>query len=349
MNPQKPFITDHSLDRLSQAFADMGEPSFRWRQVAKWIYQKRVDCFDGMRNIPKTCRGKLSERFRLEKLAHEYCCVSAEGDAAKFGFVCNGDIIESVLLWDKKRRTACVSSQLGCGLGCTFCETGKMGLVRNLTLHEILGQIIALNEYLGARGEKGVTNIVFMGMGEALSNFETFKSAVEILTNESGFGLGRRRITVSTAGIIPSIEKLTNSGLSVGLAISLNTYDNEKRNRIMPINKKYPIEMLVQAGQRYARATGADVTFEYVVVRGENDTPEAVDALARMLAHVPCKVNLIPINPSTSMPSPQPPGEEEMQAFADALYARRITVTKRKSRGRDILGACGQLAGRARF
>jgi len=219
MNRGKPFITDHSLERLTQAVADMGEPSFRWRQVAKWVYQKRVECFDAMRNISKTCREKLSERFRLEKLAHEYCSVSAEGDAAKFGFVCSGDIIESVLLWDRNRRTACVSSQLGCGLGCTFCETGKMGFVRNLTLHEILGQIIALNEYLDARGEKPITNVVFMGMGEALSNFETFKSAVEILTNENGFGLARRRVTVSTAGIIPSIEKLTNAGLSVGLAI----------------------------------------------------------------------------------------------------------------------------------
>jgi 23S rRNA (adenine2503-C2)-methyltransferase len=342
---EKEALASLSLSELQTAIGNIGEPDFRYQQVAKWLYQKRVAGFDAMKNIPKTCRGKLAQKYALQKLTIEKKLVSQQKDAVKFAFSSNGDIFESVLLYDKKRRTACISSQLGCGLGCTFCETGKMGFVRNLTLHELTGQLIAVNDYLASTGDKLLTNIVFMGMGEALSNFINFKNAAEIITSEFGLGLAQKRITVSTAGIVPSIRKLRESALNVGLAVSLNTFSNELRNTIMPVNKTYPIESVVSAAEEYARSRGEPVTFEYVVVHGENDTAQAVSALVRLLGRVPCKINLIAVNPCTSAPSPDTPSESDLCAFADALFSRGLTVTKRKSRGMDIFGACGQLAG----
>ncbi|MBD3393419.1 MAG: 23S rRNA (adenine(2503)-C(2))-methyltransferase RlmN [Chitinivibrionales bacterium] len=344
--PSRPFITDLSLAGLRDALERRGEPTFRWKQIAKWLYQKRVESFDRMTNVSKATRAGLAEAFRLEKLTEEYRRVSRNGDAVKFGFHAGEDIIETVVLYDRERRTACVSSQLGCGLKCAFCETGRMGFIRNLSLHEITGQLIAVNDYLAQAGDKSITRVVFMGMGEALSNFDAFRDAVGIICDENGLGLAPKRITVSTAGVVPSIRRLMGSGLGVGLAISLNTYNDEKRNAIMPINGTYPIAELIGAGEEYTRSTGADLTFEYVVVHGDNDTPEAVRALVRLLARVPCKLNLIPINPGTDTPSPATPSAEDLRAFADALYKKGVTVTRRTSRGQDIFGACGQLAGK---
>jgi 23S rRNA (adenine2503-C2)-methyltransferase len=220
-----------------------------------------------------------------------------------------------------------------------------MGLIRNLSQEEILGQLIALNDYLAAKKDKCVTNIVFMGMGEALSNFEAFMDALKIIMHEDAFTIGARRITVSTAGIVPSIERLMAQDLAIGLAISLNAYSNEQRTLLMPVNTRYPIEALVDVARRYHKKTARPVTFEYVLREGENDTREAADALTGLLKGIHCKINVIPINPGNGFRA-KAPSDQKLQEFADQLFQRGLTATVRKSRGRDICGACGQLGGK---
>ena len=339
----KPQLTNLSLSDLSKAIAGLGEPSFRVKQVMKWLYQKRVESFDAMANVSKESRGKFGEHFTIEKLAVSALLESSDRDAVKFGFLAgDGWIIESVLLIDGDRRTACVSSQIGCGLGCVFCETGGLGLVRNLTQAEILGQIIGINDYLAKKKDRLVTNIVFMGMGEALANFDAFMSSLEIIRSEEAFNIGSRRITVSTAGVIPSIRRLMERNIPIGLAISLNSYSNEKRSRIMPVNEKYPIESLVEIAREYFEKTGRQVTFEYVLIKGENDGPDAIESLVSLLQGIVCKINIISVNPSSWTLKKSLP-EEKARQFADSLYSRGLSVTLRKSRGKDIKGACGQL------
>lgn len=337
-----------SLDQIRQWTLDQGEPKFRAEQIIKWLYQKRVSSFDEMKNISASFRGKLSELFSIEKMKPIVVLESKSGDAVKFGFLLVESLhmVESVLLIDNERRTACVSSQLGCGLGCVFCETGKMGFIRNLTQEEILGQLIGINDYLFAKGDKLVTNIVFMGMGEALSNYSNFISSLSIIMAEDTLNIGGRRITVSTAGVIPSIEKLIGEGLNIGLAISLNAYTNAQRDVLMPINRKYPIEQLIAIAKRYFEATGRRVTFEYVIIEGQTDSEEAIEALTRMLSGFPCKVNCIPVNPSSTSLL-KTPDERAVERFTDELIRRGIAATVRRSKGRDISGACGQLAGKA--
>ncbi len=346
--PQKTPITDLTLEALSQQLLEEGHPSYRLKQLLYWVYSNRVDTFDAMTNISKSVRALWAERFNVEKLSQIACLESKDKDAVKFGFSTPQGVFESVLLIDGKRRTLCVSSQLGCALGCSFCETGTLGFIRNLTQTEIVGQLIAANDYLQKQDDKLVTNIVFMGMGEALLNFDIFLSALKIIMHEDCFGIGGRRITVSTAGIVPAIEKLIQAHLNVGLAISLNTYSNAKRDLIMPINKKYPIEEIVKAGTRFHRVIGQPLTFEYVAVKGDNDTREAVAALAKLLKGVPCKLNIIPLNPNTDT-TVAGPSQNKIDQFAEALSKKGLMVTVRKSRGRDICGACGQLAGKQGF
>lgn len=335
------------LHDLADRIMAIGEKRFRAQQIIDWVYDKRVTSFDEMRNISGELKEKLKRNFILAKLNVNTVIESKYGDAVKFGFeTIDGEyIIESVLLIDGDRRTICISSQLGCGLGCVFCETGKMGLIRNLTLEEMVGQFIGINDFLVLKGDKPITNIVFMGMGEALSNFETFLNTLEIFMHEDIYNIGGRRITVSTAGVVPSIERLLKEKLNIGLAISLNSYSNELRNELMPINKKYPIESIMAIARRYAAETGRTVTFEYVVIDGKTNTPEALQAIHKYCGGFDCKINLIPLNPSTGS-SLSGPGDTSLEMFADALGRKGITATIRKSRGQDIWGACGQLAGK---
>lgn len=334
---------------LESELVAAGEPRFRARQVLQWVWCKRAGSFDDMTNVSKATRARLAERYSIEKMKVERLLESQAGDAVKFGLrlLHSADTVECVLLIDRQRRTACLSTQLGCALGCTFCATGAMGFVRDLTLAEVLGQMVAINDFLAGRGDKPVTNVVFMGMGEALFNYETFRDACAIINDEAGFGLALRRITVSTAGVVPSIERLTNEGPQVHLAVSLNHYDDAARSRIMPINRRYPIAEVVSAARRYADVTGCGLTFEYVVVRGETDTPAAVKALARILNGVPCKVNCIPLNP-TSTGTGTAPDYEDVLKFVQTLHDHGITATARRSRGLDIDGACGQLSSASR-
>jgi 23S rRNA (adenine2503-C2)-methyltransferase len=339
-----------SLDQIRQWVLKLGEPKFRAEQIIKWIFQKRVSSFDDMKNVSGALREKLREKYSFDKMKPLVILESKSLDAVKFGFqlIESQHLVESVLLIDNDRRTACVSSQLGCGLGCVFCETAKMGFIRNLTQEEILGQLIGINDYLFAKGDKLITNIVFMGMGEALSNYSNFISSLSIIMSEDAFNIGGRRITVSTAGVIPSIEKLISEGLNIGLAISLNAYTDAQRDILMPINRKYPIEQLIAIAKRYFEATGRRVTFEYVIIDSQTDTKEAIEALTRMLSGFPCKVNCIPVNPSTASYL-KSPDERAVERFAEELNRRGVTATVRRSKGRDISGACGQLAGKALY
>jgi 23S rRNA (adenine2503-C2)-methyltransferase len=337
-------IKNLPLPDLRQAIMGLGEPKFRAQQIIKWIYQKRVGSFAEMKNVAKETREKLSRTFCLEKLIPVKTIVSPHKDAVKFAFklVESEYCAESVLLIDGERRTACLSSQLGCGLGCTFCETGRLGFIRNLTQEEIIGQLIGINDHCASSNDKLVTNIVFMGMGEALSNFGNFRSSLDIIMDEECFLIGARRITVSTAGVVPSIDRLIAENLTIGLAVSLNHYSNELRSTIMPINKKYPIEAIVEAADRYTKATGRRVTFEYVVIPGETDTPEAATALKKLLGHGSAKINLIPLNPVTGSKKIVPVKDDAVR-FSERLHALGLAATVRASRGRDISGACGQL------
>jgi 23S rRNA (adenine2503-C2)-methyltransferase len=358
-----PNLKNLTIQQLEDFVLSMGERKFRAKQIFKWIYQKRLRDFNDMTNMPKALRSLLAEKSSIDKLETHTALESSKGDAVKFGFALEDTdyVVESVLLIDDDRRTACVSSQLGCGLGCAFCETAKLGFVRNLTQGEILGQLTGINDYLAGKGDKLVTNIVFMGMGEALSNFDNFMPSLRIIMHEDAFNIGARRITVSTAGVIPSIEKLMKEDLTIGLAISLNAWNNDLRSQYMPINKKYPIEQLVQIAKRYYTQTGRRVTFEYVLIRGVTDTGEAAAALEKYLGGFPCKINLIPVNPVSpddAAPAPAVPvdGKKELSSpdgrgverFTDELHRRNLSATIRQSRGQDIMGACGQLTARIR-
>lgn len=336
-----------AFNDVARMLQEMGEPRFRAKQVLNWVYRKRLDAFEDMTNVSKASRQQLSERFSIDKLQCDGTLVSSRGDAAKFAWrlVESDDTVESVLLYDRQRRTACVSSQLGCGLGCTFCATGTMGLVRNLALDEVTGQLIGLNDYLVAQGDKTLTHVVFMGMGEALANFDVFCAACEVIHAEEGLGLAYRRITVSTAGVVPAIDRLIREGPPVNLAISLNTFSDELRSRYMPVNDRYPIAEVIAAGRRFVEASERTLTFEYVVNHGENDTPQAVESLAAILRGIRCKVNCIPLNP-TSTGVGASPDHDTVLRFVQALHQRGVTATARRSRGRDIDGACGQLCTR---
>ena len=338
-------ITNLTIIQLKEALQQTGQPAFRSKQVLTWVYQKRADSFDAMKNIPGVLQEKLKKDYSVKKLPVTQVIESKTGDAVKFGFESENDdgIIESVILYDGKRRSLCISSQLGCALGCIFCETGKMGFIRNLTQQEILGQLVAANDYLTAHSDKLITNIIFMGMGEALLNYDNFLSSLEIIIDHDCFDMSARRITVSTAGVIPSIERFINEGKKISLAISLNSYCNEMRNTIMPINKKYPIESLIKTAMSYYKKYKKRVTFEYVLMHGENDTEKAAESLIKKLKWVPCKINLIPINPFTNSRI-NTPKEEHINQFAKRLAENGLLVTVRKSRGQEINAACGQLA-----
>lgn len=341
----KESLYNYDNRELLALFKSLKQPAFRVKQIIDWMYGKFVSEFDEMRNIPHSLKGVLQEKYSLALPELVHTVGNPSQGAVKFAFKSADDLYESVILFSNKRRTLCVSSQIGCALGCQFCETAKLGFVRNLAVYEIVGQVIRANQYLKGVGEKPISNIVFMGMGEALSNFDNFKKTLSILTSETMLKLGTRKITVSTAGVVHNIQKLIDHKINIGLAISLNASSDAERSAIMPINDRYPIEALLNVAKAYADFRGRPVTFEYVVIANKNDSSESAEQLIRLLRGFPCKVNLIPLNDCTTEGLYRP-SEEYIDLFSKKLHDGGLTVTVRRSGAQDIDGACGQLAGK---
>ena len=324
------------IQDFEKLLEEMGEKKYRARQMALWIYARGVTDFDQMTDLSRDLREKLSQIAFIENLKLVQSQTSQKDISEKFLFeLSDGEKIESVLIWEDRRVTLCVSTQVGCPLGCTFCATGNMGFKRNLTAGEIVDQAVALEHH-------NITNAVLMGMGEPLLNYENTIMAIRILNNEMGLTLRAKGITLSTAGIPAMIDKLAEENLKIKLAISLNAPTDEKRNQLMPINKKHPLPQLLKAVKNYTKKKKTRVTFEYVLMKDVNDSEKDALALSKLITGIPCKINLIPYNSAPDLPYERPP-EEKIIAFRDYLYPRCPAVTLRRSKGEDILAACGQL------
>ncbi len=332
---------------LQEFFAALGEKPFRAQQLLKWIHQFGVDDFALMSNIGKRLRATLAERAHITAPQVLQERVSSDGTRKWLLQVDRGNSVEMVFIPEQGRGTLCVSSQAGCALECSFCSTARQGFSRNLDSAEIIGQLWLANRALGRdpRGERIISNVVLMGMGEPLLNFDNVVAAMELMTEDLAYGLSRRRVTLSTAGVVPALRRLRELS-SVSLAVSLHAPDDELRTRLVPINRKYPIAELLDACREYISGDAKRaVTFEYVMLRGINDSPAQARRLAALLGTLPAKVNLIPFNPY--------PGSgyrcstpEAIERFAAILQERRIVTIVRRTRGGDIEAACGQLVGR---
>ena len=334
---------------LEDFFVGLGEKPYRARQVLQWIHQRDASGFDVMTDLSRKLRERLEQVARIELPQVLRESASADGTVKWLFESGAGQAIESVFIPEPGRGTLCISSQVGCALDCAFCATGAQGFNRNLSAAEIVGQVSFANRVLPRRdnGEPAITNVVFMGMGEPLANYRNVLPALQILLSDLAFGLSRRRVTVSTSGIVPHIDRL-GADCNVSLAVSLHAPDDALRDRLVPINRVHPIEALLAACWRYAALhANRFITFEYVMLDGVNDSPEHADRLAELLAGNPAKINLIPFNPFPGNEFRRSP-TATIQAFQNRLRRRGIVVTTRKTRGDDIDAACGQLAGKVR-
>ena len=332
---------------LEAFFADLGEKPFRARQVMQWIHQRGAGEFAVMSDLSRELRVRLSQvaEVTLPRVIVEKTSVDG---TVKWLFESGaGQAVESVFIPEPGRGTLCISSQVGCALDCAFCATGAQGFNRNLSTSEIIGQVAHANRALPRRrgGEAAVTNVVFMGMGEPLANYRNLLPALELLVADLGYGLSRRRVTVSTSGIVPHIERLGNE-CNVSLAVSLHAPDDALRDRLVPINRVHPIAELLDACWRYAaKRANRFITFEYVMLKDVNDSPAAAETLAKLLSNRPAKVNLIPFNPFPGSDFRRSP-EDAIAGFQARLRRHSVIATTRKTRGEDIDAACGQLAGK---
>ena len=333
-------ITELDRPTLEAALAARGHDRFRARQIFGWIYRRGANDFDAMTNLPRALRGALAADFTLdtpETVSRER---SADGTEKFLLQLADLRRIESVFIPDTPANTFCVSTQVGCAMACAFCLTGKMGLVRNLTAGEIAGQVRVLAGALGLRDK--AFNIVLMGMGEPLHNYDDTMKALRILADTEGLALPPRRVTLSTVGLLPALERLANEPLMPNLAISLHAPTDALRGELVPINKKYGIAEIIDACRKFPLKKRARITFEYVLLAGVNDRPDEARKLAKLLGRVKSKVNLIPLNAAPGIPFERP-SDEAIDRFAKILAERGLTVSVRKSRGRDIRAACGQL------
>jgi 23S rRNA (adenine2503-C2)-methyltransferase len=338
-----------NLDRqgLETFFTDLGEKPFRARQVMQWIHQHGVLDFAGMTNLGKTLRDKLAgvAEIRLPEITHEQ--VSDDGTRKWLLQLDDGNSIETVFIPEADRGTLCISSQVGCSLNCSFCHTARQGFNRNLETWEIIAQLWVARRALGwqMRDDRVISNVVLMGMGEPLLNYDNVISAMRIMLDDVAYGLSRRRVTLSTSGLIPAMKQLKQD-CDVSLAVSLHAPTDELRNELVPINKKYPLAQLMAACREYvAGESRRKITFEYVMLAGVNDSDDHARKLALLLNNVPAKVNLIPFNtfPGTQYACSS---EQHINRFRDILIQNGLVTITRKTRGDDIDAACGQLAGR---
>ena len=335
-----------SQDMLERFFAERGEKPFRARQIMQWIYQRNVTDFDDMTDLSKKLRERLHADAEIV-LPRVQARHDSKDGTVKWLFATDcGQAVETVFIPEPARGTLCISSQVGCALDCAFCATGAQGFNRNLTSAEIIGQVFVANSELPRRdnGEPAVTNVVFMGMGEPLANYRNVIPVLRLLISDWGYGLSRRRVTVSTSGIVPLIDKLADE-CNVSLAVSLHAPNDELRDRIVPINKLHPIRDLLTACWEYAaKHSNRFITFEYVMLRGVNDSLAHADELFELLRNKPAKVNLIPFNPFPKTVFKRS-AVETIRHFQDRLRQHGLVVTTRRTRGDDINAACGQLAG----
>ncbi len=330
-------------------FADLGEKSFRSTQVLKWIHHFAVDQFDEMTNISKSLREQLNLVACIKTpdvVEHQ---VSSDGTQKWLISLDSNNCVETVYIPESGRGTLCVSSQIGCALNCSFCATGKQGFNRNLSVSEIIAQLWVANRELGRdpKGERIISNIVLMGMGEPLLNFDNVVKAMDIMTDDFAYNISKRRITLSTAGVVPAMDRLKGQG-DVCLAVSLHAPNDTLRDELVPLNKKYPIAQLLDACSRFVegKPKGRDlVTFEYILLAGVNDSIKQAQQLARLLRRVPCKINLIPFNPFPGSPYTRP-CQQRIDQFREVLTKAGYVTITRKPRGDDIDAACGQLAGK---
>ncbi len=330
-----------SYTNLQRFLQDHGVEPYRAHQIFIWVYHYKLYDFDLMHNLSKSLRALLKKNFYIFLPIIRSKTKSQDGSVKYLFKLKDGLTIESVWMPSDLRKTLCVSTQVGCRLACAFCMTGTMGLKRNLTSDEIIGQYLVVNESLSE--ENQITNVVFMGMGEPLDNYDATIDAIKIMILPEALRLSSRKITLSTAGQVDLIQKFKNEDLHVNLAISLNATDNKTREEIMPINKKYPIEELINCLRKYPLKPSRRFTFEYVMLEGINDRNEDAKRLSKLLHGIPCKVNLILFNKFEGSEF-APPSEERVHSFQQYLLSKNHTVFIRQNRATDILGACGQLA-----
>lgn len=332
-----------SRERLGDRISQLGIPRYRADQLFTWVYQKRERDPNQMTNLPAALRASLAAVCDLELPGTAAILASRDGTTHKFVLtLADGSRVESVSMRSPKRLTMCVSSQVGCALKCSFCATGLMGLKRNLRAEEIVSQVVTMGDAL--KWEDDRFNIVFMGMGEPLANLDAVCDSIRILHDEYGLNLGARRITVSTAGLVPQIRELAKLDLQVGLAVSLHATTDELRDQLVPINKRWPIAELLDAAREYGQTVGRRTTLEYTLLGGVNDSADDADRLASFARALPSKVNLIPYNPVPGLPWKRP-SPEAIEAFARRLYPHAPAVTVRNTMGGDVWAACGQLGG----
>jgi 23S rRNA (adenine2503-C2)-methyltransferase len=336
----RPDLADLERASLESALEARGHQRFHARQIFRWIYRHGVTDVDAMTDLSRDLRATLARDFHLSTPALAQREVSVDGTEKVLLRLADGRHIESVFIPDTPAMTFCISTQVGCAMACAFCLTGKMGLVRNLTAGEIAGQVRVLAGALDMRDKK--FNIVLMGMGEPLHNYDETMTALRILNDEHGFALPPRRVTLSTVGLLPALERLGEEPLMPNLAISLHAPTDALRGELVPLNKKYGVKEIIDACKRFPLTRRRRITFEYVLLAGVNDSPEAARQLAKLLAGVKSKVNLIPLNAAPGIPFERP-SDAAIDRFARVLADHGLIVSVRKSRGRDIRAACGQL------
>jgi len=359
-------LRSFTLAQFAELCSRLDWEPYRAKQVYSWLWQKGATDMDAMTNLSKEKRNQLKQEFTIAELKTEKTARDKDGTVKFTWRLSDGEIVESVFIPESDRRTVCVSTQVGCSLGCEFCYTGRMGFRRNLAWHEIAGQVLEVRKRIQgieeSRNQEAVgseldplttgpldpsplvSNVVFMGMGEPFLNYDATIEAVTQLNSDLGLNIGARKITVSTAGIPDAIRKYARFPLQSRLAVSLNASDNETRDQLMPINQRHPLEELIPAVREFTKLKGKRVTFEYVLIDGVNNRKQDVAQLSRLLEGIPCKLNLIPFNPFPDSDL-KPPPPQEVERFKLALFPLLPAVTVRRSRGTNILAACGQLAG----
>ena len=347
-SPKKINLLDFTSEKLKHFLVERGEKAFRATQLIKWMHQACVDDFDEMTNVSKALRSNLQDIAEIRAPEVTLDQASSDGTHKWLLRLDDGNCIETVYIPEKDRGTLCVSSQVGCALDCTFCSTARQGFSRNLTVAEIIGQVWVAKRSLqpNANSSRVITNVVMMGMGEPLLNFNNVVDAMRLMLDDNAYGLSKRRVTLSTSGVVPALDRLRDE-IDVSLALSLHAGNDQLRDKLVPINKKYPIKVLMEACLRFmeGKAARERITIEYVMLDGVNDSDQHARELAFTLKNIPSKVNLIPFNPFPETRYKRS-SNKRIEKFRDILTAAGLIVMTRRTRGEDIDAACGQLAGK---